>query len=232
MPTNSKQGSLHDGHRKRVKLRFLSEGLDSFSDHQVLELFLFYCFPMKDTNEIAHLMINEFGSLAGLFEASPEEIAKRCKVSEHTAIFISLIPSVARRYSVIKWGEKPQITSSTLAGEYAASLLTGRTHEVFFVICLDSQNKVNHAALVNEGTINQAAVYTRLVVEASIRHKAVNVIIAHNHPGGSLKPSRADIEITVKIKEALKTIEVTLVDHIIAAGDKYFSFAEQNIMPL
>jgi DNA repair protein RadC len=89
---------MHEGHRKRVKDRFLSEGLDAFEDHQVLELLLFYCIPRRDTNELAHRMIKEFGSLAGLFEAEPKDISKRCGVSENTAILVSLVPSLARRY--------------------------------------------------------------------------------------------------------------------------------------
>jgi len=110
------------------------------------------------------------------------------------------------------------------------SLLAGRIYEVFYVICLDSQNKVNHAALVHEGTINEAAVYPRLIVEAALRHKAVSVILAHNHPGGGMQPSKADIEVTLKIKEALKAISIGTVDHVIAAGDKYYSFAENNLL--
>jgi len=222
--------SMHGGHRKRVKDRFISEGLDAFEDHQVLELLLFYCIPRRDTNELAHRMIDEFGSLAGLFEAEPKDIQKRCGVSENTAILVSLIPPVARRYFTAKWGEKPKLTSSSKAGEYAISLFAGRTYEAFQVICLDSQNRVNYAALVQEGTLTEAPVYPRLVVEAVLRHKANSVILAHNHPGGSMQPSRADIEVTGRISKALEAISVKVVDHIIVAGDKYFSFKENGLL--
>jgi len=221
---------LHEGHRQRVRARVLAEGLDAFEDHQVLELILFYCIPMKDTNESAHLMLKEFGSLASLFEAQPEDIAKRCNISLNTAIFVSLIPSLSRRYFKAKWGDKPLLNSSTKAGEYVLSLLSGRTYEVFYVICLDLQNKVNYAALVHEGTINEAAVYPRLIVEAALRHKAASVILARNHPGGGMQPSKSDIEVTQRIKEALKAISIGVVDHVIAAGDKYYSFAENNLL--
>lgn len=221
---------LHEGHRQRVKTRFLSEGLDAFEDHQVLEMLLFFCIPMKDTNELAHKMIGEFGSLAGLFEADPKDICKRCGVKENTAILVSLIPSLSRRYFKGKWGDKPVLNSSTKAGEYAVSLFTGRTYEVFFVICLDSQNRVNYAALLHEGTLNEVSVYPRLVVEMVLRHQANSVILAHNHPGGSLNPSNDDIELTKKIKAALEPISVKVVDHIIVAGDKYMSFKERNLI--
>lgn len=222
--------NLHEGHRQRVKSRYLNEGLDAFEDYQVLELLLFYSVPMRDTNELAHKMINEFGSLAGLFEADPKDVCRRCGVSENTAILLSLIPSLARRYFKGKWGDKPVLNSSTKAGEYAVSLFTGRTYEVFYVICLDAQNRVNYAAMVHEGTINEAPVYPRLIVETALRHQANSVILAHNHPGGSLQPSRADIEVTKKIITALSAISITVVDHIITAGDKYFSFAEKGLL--
>lgn len=221
---------LHEGHRQRVKTRYLTEGLDTFEDHQVLEMLLFFCIPMKDTNELAHKMIREFGSLAGLFEADPKDICNRCGVSENTAILVSLIPSLSRRYFKGKWGDKPVLNSSTKAGEYAISLFAGRTYEAFFVICLDSQNRVNYAALLHEGTLNEVSVYPRLVVEMVLRHQANSVILAHNHPGGSLNPSNDDIELTKKIKAALEPISVKVVDHIIVAGEKYISFKERNLI--
>lgn len=223
-------GKLHEGHRQRVKARYLKEGLDSFEDHQVLEMLLFYCIPMKDTNEIAHKMLDVFGSLSGLFEADPVDICRKCGITENVAIFLSLIPSLSRRYFNGKWGEKPLLSGSAVAGDYAVSLFTGRKYEAFYVICLDSQNRVNHASLVHEGTINEAPVYPRIIVEAALRHQANTVILAHNHPGGSLKPSGADIDVTKKIVIALKSISISVVDHIIVAGDKYLSFAEKGLL--
>ena len=222
--------NVHAGHRKRVKARYLSEGLDAFEDHQVLELLLFYSVPRKDTNELAHRMIKEFGSLAGLFEADAKDIARRCGVSQHTAILVSLIPSLSRRYFLGKWGEKPIMNSTSKAGEYAVSLLAGRIYEVFYVICLDTQNRVNHADMVHEGTINEAAIYPRLIVETALRHQASSVIIAHNHPGGSTRPSAADINVTKRIVTALESISIKVLDHIIVAGDRYLSFAERGLL--
>ncbi len=221
---------LHAGHRQRVKSRYLTEGLDAFEDHQVLEMLLFYCIPMKDTNELAHEMILEFGTLAGLLEADPKEICRRCNVTENVAILVSLIPSLARRYFQGKWGDKPLLNSSSKAGEYAVSLFVGRKYEAFYVICLDAQNRVNYAALVHKGTINEAPVYPRLIVETALRHQANAVILAHNHPGGTMRPSDADRAITKKIVTTLDAISIHVVDHMIVAGDKYFSFAEKGLV--
>lgn len=222
--------NVHQGHRLRVKERFLNEGLDSFSDHQILELLLFYCIPMKDTNDLSHALIQEFGTLDKLLEANPKDISQRCKVSENTSILISMIPQLTRRYLKLKSGEKPMLNSSTKAGDYAVALLTGRVYEGFYVICLDSQNRVNHAELVHEGTINEAPVYPRLIVETALRHRANSIILAHNHPGGTLQPSLADVEITKKIIIALEPISIKVIDHIIVAGDSYYSFAEKGLM--
>lgn len=221
---------MHEGHRQRVKSRYMAEGLDHFQEHEVLELILFYCIPMRDTNELAHSMLREFGSLAGIFEADPKDLCKRCGVSENTAILLSLIPPLTRRYFRGKWSDKPALSSSSKAGEYAVPLFVGRIYEAFYLICLDAQNRVNNAALVHEGTINEALVYPRLIVELALRHQANSVILAHNHPGGTVQPSKADIEVTRKIIAALGAISIQVSDHIIVAGEQYFSFAENGLL--
>lgn len=219
---------MHEGHRNRLKMRVLKEGLDSFESHQVLELLLFYSIPRKDTNELAHELLNKYGSLSGVFDADPKELSNTPGVGESTAFLLSLIPQLARRYSNDKWGDKPEISSSTKAGQYAVTLFSGRIYEAFYIICLDAQNRVNYSELVHEGTINEAPVYPRLLVQAALRHKANSVILAHNHPGGSLNPSRADIEATNTIRTALEAISIKVIDHIIVCGEKYYSFAENG----
>ncbi|HOQ36728.1 MAG TPA: DNA repair protein RadC [Acetivibrio sp.] len=221
---------VHEGHRKRLKERFLKEGLDSFEQHQVLELLLFFSIPRRDTNEIAHALLNKFGSLSGVFEADPEDLKKVAGIGENSAFLLSLIPDLSRRYFNDKWRDKPELNSSSKAGQYAITLFMGRIYEVFYVICLDSQNRVNYAEMVHEGTINESPVYPRLIVETALRHKANSVILAHNHPGGSLSPSAADIEATRKIVAALEAISIKVVDHIIVCGGKYVSFAERGLL--
>lgn len=222
--------NLHQGHREKMKQRFIEEGLTAFADHQVLEMVLFYTIPRKDTNEMAHRLLEKFGTLESLFDTSPEEIVSKGGVTPNTAVFISMIPQLARRYMLQKQGKKPVLDSSVKAGRFVTSLFIGRNYEAFYVCCLNSQNQLNYAALVHEGTINEAPVYPRLIVETALRYQASSVILAHNHPGGSLRPSGADIEVTRKIRDALKTISISVVDHMIAAGDAYFSFAENGLL--
>ncbi len=221
---------MHEGHRKRLKERFLREGIDNFEPHQILELILFYSIPRKDTNEIAHELLKKYGSLSKVLEADVNDLEKTPGIGENSAFILSLIPSLSRRYFKDKWGSKPFIDSSETAGKYAVSLFAGRMYEAFYVICLDAQNRVNFPELIQEGTINESPVYPRLVVETVLRHQANSVILAHNHPGGSLKPSKADIEVTEIIRTALEAISIRVVDHIIVAGDKYISFAEKGLI--
>jgi DNA repair protein RadC len=213
-----------------MKNRFLSEGLDNFNQHQILELLLFYSIPRKDTNPLAHELIKRYGSLSGVLEAGYEDLTKVKGISRNTALLLSLIPDLCRLYLNDKWKKKAQLNSSAKAGEYAKTLFYGRQYEVFYAICLDSQNRVNHAALVHEGTIDSAPVYPRHIVEAALRHKAAAMILAHNHPGGSLQPSAADLDATAKICAACEAISVRVVDHIIVAGNDYFSFAERGLI--
>lgn len=222
--------SIHDGHRKRMKERYVSEGIDSFDDHQVLELLLFYCIPYKDTNELAHKLMKHYGSLWAIFESDANELKKINGLGENSALLLNLIPNISRRYLNCKWGEKPLLNSTKKAGDYISTLFTGRIDEVFYVICLDSANKLNKACLLTMGTVNETAVYTRKVVENVLKYQAVSIILAHNHPGGSLTPSNADINVTKKIKIAIESISVKLLDHIIVAGDKYMSFTEKGYL--
>jgi len=230
LPIDFSSGQLHTGHRERVRDRFLSEGLDGFKDHEVLELLLFYCIPKKDTNPVAHSILQEYGSLAALFEADPRDIARRCNLSVSTAILLTIAGPLTRRFLKQRWGDKPVLSSSTRAGEYAVSLFSGRPYEVFYVICLDAQNRVNHSALVHEGTLNEAPVYPRIIVEAALRHKANSVILSHNHPGGSLVASGPDLDVTKRIQSALTPISIPVVDHIIVAGEQFASLAEQGLL--
>lgn len=221
---------MHEGHRSRLKNRFLEEGLDSFEDHQILELLLFYAIPRKDTNELAHSLIKKYGSLSGVLEADPKDMAKTPGLGENSAILLAIIPSLARIYMKDRWGSRPALNSTAKAGEYVLTLFAGRTYEVFYVICLDAQHKVIYPALVHEGTIDQAPIYPRIIVETALRHKAHSVILAHNHPGGSPTPSPQDIEVTKRIRMALEQISISVLDHIIAAGEQYGSCAEKGLL--
>lgn len=223
--------NLHKGHRERVRKRFIDYGLDSFDDHQVLELLLFYCLPMRDTNELAHKMINEFGSLTNLFEADPIVIMNKCDVSLNTAVLIAMIPSLARRYSTNKFlFEKPILNSTKKIGNYSVSLMLGRIVEHFFIICLNAQRKLIESVLVTVGTVDETPIYPRKIVEIALKYQATSIVLVHNHPSGSFLPSKADIESTKKIIGALEPLNIEVLDHIVVSGNDYYSFVERNTL--
>ncbi len=220
-----KKENLNAGHRKRLKAKFMSGGLEGFQDHEVLELLLFYTQPYKDMNKFAHTLINEFGSLSNVFEATPEELCTKSGVQEHTAILLSMVPQLARRYFLGKWNNRRLLNTSKLAGEYAIDLFAGETTEKVYLICLSSNYSLINSSLISEGTVDETAIYAREIVEAAIQFKAVNVVISHNHPGGTCKPSLADMEATKKIIALLAYLNIDVLDHIVVAGNQYYSFS-------
>ncbi|MDP2156877.1 MAG: DNA repair protein RadC [Nitrospirota bacterium] len=214
-------------------MRFLKEGLDGFEDHQVLELLLFQAVPRLDTNPIAHRLIKKFGSLSAVLEADPKDLASVEGVGENAAAYLSLLPQVTRRYfhDRVKHSRKP-LNNSESSAEYLVPLLAGRSEEVFYVICLDSQLRVLYPALISEGTVKDALVHPRHVVESAVRHKAASVILAHNHPAGSAKPSAHDLKLTRSLVQALGGINVQVVDHVIVAGELIYSFSREGTLPV
>ena len=223
---------LHKDHRKRLRERFLREGLDSFEDHQVLEMLLFQAVPRHDTNPVAHRLMKRFGSLSAVLEAAPEDLAAVEGVGPNAASFLSMLPQVTRRYFLdrVRHSRRP-LNTSEAATEYLVPLMAGRAEEVFYVVCLDSQLRVLYPALISEGTVRDALVHPRHVVEAAVRHKAASVILTHNHPAGSPRPSSHDHKLTRNLVQALGGINVTVVDHIIVAGELTYSFQREGTLP-
>lgn len=224
--------NLHRGHRERLRNRFLSEGLDSFEEHQVLELILFEVIQRGDTNPIAHRLLDRFGSLSAVLEADPADLATVEGVGKRVATFLTLLPAITRRYFHNRVTRNPlQLNNSDLVAEYFIPLMAGRSEEVFYVLCLDSQCQVLYPALISEGTVKENLVYPRRVVEVAIRHRAASVIFAHNHPSGTIHPSKEDERLTRHLVQALGGVDIMVLDHVIVAGKDVYSFAESGILP-
>jgi DNA repair protein RadC len=152
------------------------------------------------------------------------------KVTKAQRKKLELLILYHKRMLLATYKEKPVLDSSSKAGNYVINLFVNKAYEAFYLICLDSQNRVNYAALVHEGSINESPVYPRIIVETALMYRANSVILSHNHPGGSLKPSSSDLTATRKLKEALATVDIHLVDHVIVAGSQFISLAEQGLV--
>lgn len=220
--------SIHTGHRQRVKERFLTEGLDHFSDIQVLELLLFYAIPQKDTNPIAHALLNKFGSLPQVLEAPVEELEKVPGVGRSAAILLSLATAVGRYYMVERGKESLELKTIDACCDYLQNFFIGRRRELVYLLCLDAKRRVLACREVGEGSVNSANVPIRRIVEMALAANATTVILAHNHPSGIALPSAEDIATTRRLAAALATVEIILADHIIVADGDYVSLASSG----
>ena len=221
----------HAGHRQRMKQRFLNEGLTSFNEHQVLELLLYYGLPQGDTNNMAHDLIERYGSLPAVLEADYEDLRQVKGLGAHTALLLTLMPDLWRYYQLARGKPRDVIRNRKELAEYVTKLFIGESYELFYLVCLDARNKVTRAVKINEGTLDTVGIEPRLVVETALRYKARNVILAHNHPGGSLKPSAADTYLTSQLALALAGLGIGVLDHFIVVNDTYLSFLEKGILP-
>lgn len=220
--------SVHDGHRDRLRRRFVAEGLDNFTDIQVLELLLFYCIPRRDTNELAHALLKRFGSLSQVMETNPEELMTVEGIGYNTAVFLNLIPAAGRFYSVDRISQTKVLLTTEECGQYLLRYFEGRKQETVFLLCLDAKCKVLCCQQVGEGSVNSAGVPVRRVVEMALAANATTVVLAHNHPSGLALPSHEDISTTRRIAMALEAVEINLADHIIVADDDFVSLTQSG----
>ncbi len=221
--------SIHDGHRNRMKQRFLEDGLDRFDEVQALELLLFYCIPRQDTNELAHRLIDRFGSFANVLEAGYGELKKVPGVGEGAATFLPLLMETSRYYGINKQKEQKILHSVEDCGAYLVPYFHGRKNETVFMLCMDAKCKVLCCKEVGEGSVNSAAVPIRRIVQMALSANATSVILAHNHPSGLALPSGEDVQTTQNLAAALDAVEILLVDHIIVSEDDYVSLAQSGL---
>ena len=221
--------SIHGGHRDRLRARFQAEGLDNFTEQQVLELLLFYCIPRQDTCNLAHYLIKQFGSLPQVLETGSEELKKVKGIGDKAATFLNMIPAVARYYGVrrSKLDDKPLLTIDD-CGKYLQERFKGQSHETVYLLCLDAKCKPLCCPKIGEGSVNSAGVPIRRVVEAALGVNATMVILAHNHPSGLALPSHEDIVTTRRVAAALDAVEVRLADHIVVADNDYVSLLQSG----
>ena len=220
--------SIHSGHRQRLKDRFRREGLDNFDELYVLELLLFYCIPRADTNPLAHRLLDHFGSLTAVLDASVEELEKIDGLGKNASTFLSLITQVGRYYQVKRSEPGEILRTLEQCGNYLVPYFFGRERETVFILCLDAKCKVLCCKMVGEGSVNSANIPVRRVVEIALNANATTVVLAHNHPSGLAIPSADDIQTTYKVASALNAVEITLADHIVVSKDDFVSIVQSQ----
>ena len=220
--------TIHKGHRQRLKDRFLREGLDNFEELYVLELLLYYCIPRVDTNPIAHALLDHFGSLTAVFEATPEERKRVPGIGDNAATFLTLIPQAGSFYQIKRAQPGEILHTISQCGNYLVPYFYGRENETVFLLCLDAKCKVLACKLVGEGSVNSANIPIRRVVEIALNTNATTVVLAHNHPSGLALPSHEDVETTLRLARAMEAVEITLADHIVVADNDFVSMAQSG----
>jgi len=223
-----KTESPHGGHRERMRNRFLKGGLDAFADHEIIEMLLYYGIPRQNTNEIAHKVYREFGSLHELFDATPQQIMHRTGMTENSAVLFSIVPHLFKRYSYGKWDKKIVFNSSKELGEYAKIPFIGKNYECFYMLCFNNNFELKGLEMLEEGTLDAVELHPRKVVDLALINRSSYVVLAHNHPSGCKMVSLADLHATTSIMKLLEPFNIELIDHIIIAGEDYISFAENN----
>jgi len=194
-----------------------------------LELALSFTISRKNTKPIAKELLSRFKTINGVLDVDRKELEKVCGVSEHTALFLNFLKDISVIYLEKELYKKDLLSSPDVVYDYLKASLKGSTDEEFKAMFLNSRNQLLAVETIQKGTVNKSVVYPRKIVERALQNHATGVIIAHNHPGESLKPSEDDCKITKAMKEALKTVDIVLLDHIIIGGNGYFSFKENSI---
>ena len=220
--------SIHDGHRQRLKDRFRAEGLDHFDERHVLELLLFYCVPRQDTAPLAQRLLDHFGTVSQVLEASIEELEKVSGVGYNVSTLLALIPELSRYYMVNRTMNHEILNTTDLCGNYMMQRFHGRRNETVFLLCLDAKCKVLCCREVGEGSVNSANIPIRRIVEMALADNATSVVLAHNHPSGLALPSAEDVQTTRRLSLALQTVDIHLVDHIIVADDECVSMVQSG----
>lgn len=216
------------GHQQRLTARFRNDGLDSFDEPHALELVLFYGAPQADTFSLAHALLERFGSLAKVLEAPLEELERAPGMDAHTATLIRLISALARYDRINRRKPVEPLTTVDACAAYMAPFLQGQRNEVVYLLCLDAKCKPICCHEVGQGAGCSAVISIRRIVERALCANAVTVVLAHNHPGGTLSPSPDDIVTTQRLSKALTGVDITLADHIIFADKSYVSLARSQ----
>lgn len=219
----------HSGHRDRLRGEFMARP-ESFPDHKLLELLLFYALPRQDTNPIAHELLEHFGSLAGVLDATPEALEQVKGVGDRAAVLFRAVKELGRRYHTMRGSLTDIIRDTGDAEDVLRPYFYGARDEMVYLLCLDGKGKVLSCPKISEGNVNAAEVPPRKIVDAALRSNAAQVVLAHNHVSGLALPSVEDRATTAYLKDLLERVGVTLLDHLIFSHDDMVSLRDSGYM--
>lgn len=220
----------HDEHRKRIYARFMREGLAGFEEHNALEFLLFLAKARGDTNLLAHALIDHFGSVSAVLDASVEELLEQDGVGEVTAVCLKFVPEMCAYYLENKVGKTKQLASVEVVSTFFMPKFFGKITELCYIAALDDRRNLLRCIFISEGLSNATSVSIAKIVAESTRCGATGVILAHNHPRGITLPSSNDIARTREVYRALQLVHIDLLDHFIFTDNEYLSFSQTHYM--
>lgn len=223
---------IHDGHRERLRDSFRENGLSGFDAIRSLELLLQYAIPRKDTNPIAHALLDRFGSLQAVFDATERELCEVEGIGPHSAVLIRLIPQIMRKSAVDHAAELRYILSTADARDVLMPRFLYEQDELALLLCLDSQRRVIKCVELARGVVNSVNVDVRRILETALKLRASSVILAHNHPDGTARNSREDDLVTRQVYQALRTVGIQLTDHLIFSRDGVLSYNDSGALKI
>ena len=225
------------GHRERIKEKFLKNGIDGFAEYEILELLLTYCIPRKDTKPIAKELLNKFKSLDNVFKADFDKLSAIDGLGKNSIAFLKLIgdlPSIIYKDELknkkLIDKETLKISNKDILLKYLRNKIGYEEIEKFYVLYLSSSNEVIEFEENSVGTLDRSSVYPREIYKKIINLNAKSIILAHNHPSDNITPSKCDIELTNEIARGLKNFGALLIEHIIITKNSYFSFLEEGLI--
>ena len=220
--------SRHDGHRDRLRQRFINSGADSLENHEIIELLLYYVVPRKDTNDVAHVLMDSFGSLSAIMDAPLNSLAEVEGIGEKSALLLKLIPVLARLYMEDKYKNLDKIMTEEKIHNMIINKFIGRTNENVALMLMDSKRKLLFFGIVSEGGPNASDIHIGKIMNLAVKYSASYCALAHNHPSGMALPSSQDLKTTRSLSSAFKLLGVKLLDHIIVADNDSISLLESG----
>ncbi|MDL2235001.1 DNA repair protein RadC [Christensenellaceae bacterium OttesenSCG-928-L17] len=219
---------MHEGHRERLRERYISSGLTAFADHEILELLLSYAIARKDTNPIAHQLLNRFGSLSNVMHAEIKELMQIPGIGERAAVYLKMQGDLLAELSVRStFKKRERLETPALVAAFALDLTATEHYEAVYVVSLDKNLQLLHAERLFSGTLTETPLYPRRIVESALQHRAHSILLLHNHPSGDPTPSESDLTATDAVRQALHSIDIRLFDHIVTGRDIVYSCARQ-----
>jgi DNA repair protein RadC len=215
---------------ERPREKLLQQGAASLSDAELLAIFLRTGLVGQSALDLARTLLTTFGSLRGVLDASCQEFCKQRGMGESKYVLLQAALELAQRHMLEELRRSDCLDSSVITRNYVQSRLRPYTREVFLCLFLDNHNRVIAAEELFRGTIDNASIHPRVVVDRALFHNAAALIFAHNHPSGVAEPSHADIGITRRLKNALSLIDIRTLDHFVVGDTEVVSLAERGVL--